>query len=352
MKHKIPSIVIYIIFLFLILEFSSRVFLSTKYAVNVMDYDSNASWRLQWIKRHKDKSLTITYEFDVYDPTKGWFVRPNLVNMPYYDGKTINSNSKGIRGREEYKYKKSVKKRILILGDSFTFGDELSDNETYPYYLQQILPSWEVINFGVRAYGHDQMLIYFREEGAKYKPNIVILGFVFGDAYRNIAEFRSYSKPRFELANGELKLKNYPVPKPEEFIKQEPYRLKTIDLLSIIYQKIRKKAGIRQREAEKITTAILDEMVKDIRQIGATPIFLYLPVYKELENLNMPLNQGEKFLITYCINRKVQFLSLRPYFLKEERNGINLKKTGHYGSQENKIVAQAIKGYIETEYAK
>jgi hypothetical protein len=42
----------------------------------------------------------------------------------------------------------------LILGDSFTFGDEVSDNETYSYYLQQMLPHTEVINMGVHGYGH------------------------------------------------------------------------------------------------------------------------------------------------------------------------------------------------------
>ena len=38
--------------------------------------------------------------------------------------------------------------RILFLGDSYTFGDNVSDNETYPFYLQQMLPNTEVINMG------------------------------------------------------------------------------------------------------------------------------------------------------------------------------------------------------------
>jgi hypothetical protein len=117
-------------------------------------------------------------------------------------------------------------------------------------------------------------------------------------------------------------------------------------LLSIIYQKIRKKAGIKQKEAEKITTAILDEMVKEIRHIGATPVFVYLPVYVELENLDKAKCQGEEFLANYCLKRGVSYLSLRPYFLKEEIYGAILKKTGHYDAQENRIVAEVIKRYL------
>jgi hypothetical protein len=86
----------------------------------------------------------------------------------------VSSNSTGIRGKTEYSYNKIPgKARILILGDSFTFGGEVSDNETYPFYLQQMVPNCEAINFGVYGYGHDQMLVYLKEEGLKYKPDII-----------------------------------------------------------------------------------------------------------------------------------------------------------------------------------
>ena len=81
----------------------------------------------------------------------------------------MNTNSRGIRGTTEYDYiNNSGKKRIVILGDSFVFGKEVSDNEKFPYYLQQYLPHIEVINIGVHGYGHDQILILFNEEGIKY----------------------------------------------------------------------------------------------------------------------------------------------------------------------------------------
>lgn len=101
----------------------------------------------------------------------GWSTRPNLSDMSCFNKKILNSNSKGIRGKTEYSYAKNGDgPRILISGDFFTFGDEASDDETYPYYLQQMLLGAEVINMGVHGYGHDQMLIYLKEEGMKYRP--------------------------------------------------------------------------------------------------------------------------------------------------------------------------------------
>ncbi len=55
----------------------------------------------------------------------------------------------------------------MVLADSFTFGDEVSDDETYSSYLQQALPGAENINLGVHGYGHDQMLILLMEDGIK-----------------------------------------------------------------------------------------------------------------------------------------------------------------------------------------
>jgi hypothetical protein len=55
----------------------------------------------------------------------------------------------------------------------------------------------EVLNLGVHGYGHDQMLLYLREEGLRYRPDVVLLGFVQIDMPRNQLSFRDYAKPRF-----------------------------------------------------------------------------------------------------------------------------------------------------------
>ena len=56
-----------------------------------------------------------------------------------------------------------------------------------------MLPQAEIINMGVHGYGHDQMLIFLKEEGIKYKPDIVLLGFLHMDMFRNMLDFRDFS---------------------------------------------------------------------------------------------------------------------------------------------------------------
>jgi hypothetical protein len=69
-------------------------------------------------------------------------------------------------------------------------GDSATHDKTYSYYLTRSLPDTEVLNLGVSGYGHDQMLLYLKEEGAKYHPDVVILGYVSLDAPRNLLSFR------------------------------------------------------------------------------------------------------------------------------------------------------------------
>jgi len=62
------------------------------------------------------------------------------------------TNSLGLRGKEITLEKPSGYKRILVLGDSFTFGLYVSDEETYPAVLEKLLTGQghkvEVINAG------------------------------------------------------------------------------------------------------------------------------------------------------------------------------------------------------------
>src|SRR5208283_3188029 len=240
----------------------------------------DSSWRITWVALHP-LHREWTGRWAAFHPTRGWAVLPNIKNMtPFGDtDRVVNTNSKGLRGETEYEYARTPgKQRIVVLGDSFTFGTEVNDNETYARYLQSDLPNTEVLNLGVAAYGHDQMLLYLKEEGVKYHPDVVILGFVFIDIYRNISSFFAYAKPKFEISSEGLKLTNVPVPTPEEMLAREPYRSKAIDVGVILREKVRWISGINEQRARAITTPILDDVVATTRGIGAVPVFVYMPI--------------------------------------------------------------------------
>jgi len=340
---------LYLLYLGIVLEGGARLIIWPDRSFNFVvrgPYDDESSNRLAWARRHHGPQK-FYYSFFVHHPVRGWAVAPNVRNMSVFQGKILNSNSRGFRGETEYLESPPVgKKRIVVLGDSFTFGDEVSDNETYAHYLETLLPDTEVMNLGVGGYGHDQILLYLEEEGVKYHPDIVLLGFCWVEMPRNLQGFASYWKPRFVLRNGELVLTHVPVPRPEEVLRQEIYRSKSLDLGLIFWHRFSYRLGLEQNEGHEITVAIFDEMVATCRRIGATPVIAYLPVNNELVAVDEAMSANELFLSQYCESRRIPCAFLRPNFSAARKRGVDLYWRGHWRPDEHLIAAHGLKDFL------
>jgi len=92
----------------------------------------------------------------------------------------ISINSLGFRGEQVALEKSPGKFRILCLGDSFTFGSYVNDEDTFPHLLEEKLRGHgihaEVINAGVGGTTIvDQA--YFLRKALVMKPDLVLLTF-------------------------------------------------------------------------------------------------------------------------------------------------------------------------------
>lgn len=94
----------------------------------------------------------------------------------------IKINSQGLRGPEININKQKYSFRIVILGDSFTFGSRVNDTETFPFQLETLLEEGrksdekiEVINAGHGAYSTREEYEYFLERGIHLHPDVLIL---------------------------------------------------------------------------------------------------------------------------------------------------------------------------------
>lgn len=128
-------------------------------------------------------------------PGNIWNTTVTILN----DGIRSNGDTEDI-GNEEI---------ILAVGDSFTFGDQVSDDETWPAGLEKLADT-RVINGGVFGYGIDQAYLRMLSLASKYRPDIVIFSFIPNDIRRVELSVRtSATKPYFELSeNGVLILMN------------------------------------------------------------------------------------------------------------------------------------------------
>ncbi len=96
-----------------------------------------------------------------------------------------NINAFGLRDKHRNLTKAENITRILVLGDSFTEGYSVKQNETYSFFLEQILNNgsntFEIWNGGVSGYSQDTEYVYLKNNIGKIMPNIVLLGFYVGN---------------------------------------------------------------------------------------------------------------------------------------------------------------------------
>lgn len=147
----------------------------------------------------------------------GWGFNPgeiiNILDPDTGDTYSARANNRGWRDRDRTWENPNNSFRILILGDSVTFGAIVPAEKVYTRILEDRLISEgyniEVINISYGGWGTDQEYEALKLEGLLYKPNIIILQFCTNDLSDNIS-FLKYangvSKPFYYSTNqnGEL----------------------------------------------------------------------------------------------------------------------------------------------------
>ncbi len=101
---------------------------------------------------------------------------------------------------------------IVATGDSFTQGDEVNDDQTWPADLQ-ILLKRRTVNAGVAAFGFDQTVLRTVQLADTMRPALMVVGFI-GDDLRRAEMKRTWGveKPYFERRGSDVVLRNVPVP--------------------------------------------------------------------------------------------------------------------------------------------
>ena len=120
------------------------------------------------------------------------------------------------------------RRRIALVGDSFTFGLEVRFDETWGNQLERALGGdYQVLNFGVDAYGVDQAVMRYRRDVTPWHPELVILGVISDDLRRTMCVYgflcfvgfeTPFPKPRFVVGDRGLTQLNAPLPSPDSLL--------------------------------------------------------------------------------------------------------------------------------------
>ncbi|MCF8255997.1 MAG: hypothetical protein K9J06_00470 [Flavobacteriales bacterium] len=118
---------------------------------------------------------------------------------------TVRINNLGFRGPDVSIAKK--RKRILLLGDSFTFGWGVEEHETWAQLLQMEFPDWEILNLGRGGTHPGDHVQLARKAIPLLRPDLVIVGVLQANdlhqLMRIIAYERGQRQPMFPEAGGD-----------------------------------------------------------------------------------------------------------------------------------------------------
>jgi hypothetical protein len=119
------------------------------------------------------------------DPYTGYRLKPGGVGH-YQSNIPAVANSHGHRDVEVTLAKPAGVFRILVLGDSFTVGANVRQEEAYPKVLEKHLksvygPRIQVVNAGVGGWDPFQYAQYFEHYGRQFEPDLILIGFFVGN---------------------------------------------------------------------------------------------------------------------------------------------------------------------------
>jgi hypothetical protein len=302
------------------------------------DLGGELRWRAAHVGFRKVGPLTkFSYMgIDTYSPLLGWELKPNL--RLWY----LHSNARGIRGARMYAPAPAAgSHRVLCLGDSFMFGEGLTDAQSPPAQLESALNHlghgrWEVLNLAVHGYGTDQAWLRLQHLGFRYKADVVVLGFFEGDLERNQRAFRDYAKPYYEVIHRRLVLRNVPVPSPEEILAREPRwpRVRALWFIGFLWRalvdQVAPLGDLADSRGGRVTLAILDAMLKGVRAHQARFVLVIIP------RPILPLPSDTEIMLANWARRTgTSLLVLRKAYLRmpvEEQRRLYGKHWTPYGS--------------------
>jgi GDSL-like lipase/acylhydrolase family protein len=159
-------------------------------------------------------------QYTEYDPLLGWKHQPGA--RARYERREYTRdlvvNSRGLVDTERAYERPPGVFRVLALGDSFIEGFTVAFDESVTQVLERAIAARgcqaEVINGGTVGYSTDQELLFYREEGRRYAPQVVILFFYYNDVLYNATPTNiQLPKPLLSFKGGEVQVVNFPVPR-------------------------------------------------------------------------------------------------------------------------------------------
>lgn len=292
-------------------------------------------------------------------------------------------NSLGLKNKEIDLHKAENILRILVFGDSFTYGAGLLINDTLSSQLERRLNmdnndfiEIQVINFGVSGMNTFQEVMYTLNYGLRFNPDIIMIVWIHNDMETNGYKLHDYE---YFVKNGTVPRKNDMAFSSQvqgerigfykgnktitmrfwNFYEKLKRKSRFIQFVGPRMKQLSHKVGLNLKTSEKIIYSDLDSegfrlsfnSLKYINnELNKNGIEFYTILYPILQRLNDNYYNEliYKKVENYCNNHNINCLNLSNYFRDKELSRLHLSKVDqHPNRYANEIASEAIEKYLK-----
>lgn len=296
----------------------------------------------------------------------------------------LKINSRGLRDYE-YSYEKNKDVfRIIILGDSFAFGQGVELKDTFAKILDdkfrkyRFSSSPEVINTGVPGYSTDDCYKLLTNEAYKYKPDLVIYAFFVNDFTETFNKLKE-TKADSDINNESSK---------DDFQTTVDFDFKSLLQNSYLYHFLlnsTKKLALARnflythgiskfngplyyledyvqysyaqdaQEALGLSFDYISKMDTYLRSINSRLLVVYLPdyfqvYYKVLQADNgmftdkqYDIDKPQRLLSDFCNSRQISYVDVTVFFRQQARlRRLYYESDQHFTKEGNNLVAEIL----------
>ena len=295
----------------------------------------------------------------------------------------IAINAAGIRSNREYSPTiPPGTRRALVLGDSYTAGQFVSNDHRFTEIIERRNERLELMNLALEGTGTDQQLLIYEQQAEQFEHDLVLVFPFLQNIRRNLVDARAAfdpktgakvwrPKPRFELIDGRLELRNSPVPTDVAASEQQPSESMEVDESSGAVHRV--KSSISQSRLGKALKSLvyavkpwepfpeykspdgyawrlMEALLKRFHERAAPRPLVIVPLfYDSYVRYRMARNYWERF--RSLEGPGVCVLDLLPHFHRLGRGAVKCFQVPHdchFSSYGHLVVADALEAELRS----
>jgi lysophospholipase L1-like esterase len=308
------------------------------------------------------------------DPDLGEIPVPGQHGRRHFPGVfdfAYSNNSLGWRGSREYREDRQVKYRVLFLGDSFTYGIGVNDDQTFAAQVEKLLTadnlSVEVMNAGCPGKGTDYEVKLFDKVGRKFHPDLTVLCFFCNDfqdneraQYYNIDKRGELQAKALNCSQGGLKNALFRLPgynwliswsQAANLVKQAGVDLLVNragetgpDIAAGLVVSYKKGAeGYANRTNKGLTNLYVERLNIAVKSAGGSLIMFYIPVSQEVREYqkSRTISADEQACVRIAADNGITLWSLTPLLALSGQSIDHLHyQEGHWTAAAHEMAAR------------